>query len=158
MSFPLKVIYDCNIFVQALININGPGGACVRRALAKEVTLVLSEPLLAEIRQAPTKPTPARLGVTIPRTETLIENLLKVAAITRIVPEQFTYARDPDDAHYVNLALAAEATVIVSRDKDLLSLMESGRPEAAAFQVRFPFLRILDPVQFLKEPRMLERS
>jgi predicted nucleic acid-binding protein len=59
--------------------------------------------------------------------------------------------RDPDDAHYVNLALAADARLIVSRDRDLLDLMDSAKPEAAEFQSRFPALRILDPVGFLRE-------
>jgi putative PIN family toxin of toxin-antitoxin system len=154
-SSPPNVVYDCNVFVQALININGPGGACVRRALAKEVVLFLSEAVLAEIREAPTKPTPARLGVTVERTETLIENLLKVAVMTQVIPEQFTYSRDPDDAHYVNLALATESRLIVSRDKDLLSLMDQTRVEGRDFHARFPALRLLDPVEFLQE---LDRS
>ena len=46
------------------------------------------------------------------------------ATILEAFPELFAYARDPDDAHYVNLALAADAKLIVSRDKDLLDLMD----------------------------------
>ena len=49
------------------------------------------------------------------------------------------------------LAVAADAKLIVSRDKDLLDLMDSAKPEAADFQARFPLLRILDPVLFLRE-------
>lgn len=146
-----NVVYDCNVFVQALININGPGGACVRRALTKEVALFLSDPLLTELRRAPTKPTPARLGVTVERTETLIGNLLKVAVVMQAIPEQFIYSRDPDDAHYVNLALATESALIVSRDKDLLSLMDQTQANGKEFHARFPALRILDPVEFLRE-------
>ena len=66
-------------------------------------------------------------------------------------PEIFSYQRDPDDARYINLALAARATLVVSRDKDLLDLMDSTKPEAAEFQKHFPLLRILDPVGFLRE-------
>jgi len=36
-------------------------------------------------------------------------------------------------------------------DKDLLDLMDSTKPQAADFQDRFPLLRILDPVSFLRE-------
>jgi predicted nucleic acid-binding protein len=89
--------------------------------------------------------------VTVERTETLIENLLKVAVVSQTIPERFTYARDPDDGHYVNLALATGSNLIISRDKDLLSLMDPTRPEGKDFQVRFPALRILDPVTFLRE-------
>jgi predicted nucleic acid-binding protein len=35
------------------------------------------------------------------------------ATILEAFPELFAYARDPDDAHYVNLALAADAKLIV---------------------------------------------
>lgn len=150
-----RVVYDCNVFVQALINTNGPSGACVRHALEKNVSLFVSEPVLGEIREAPLKPTPARLGVTAERAETLIENLLKVAVVVRFIPERFTYSRDPDDAHYVNLALASDSKLVVSRDKDLLCLMDGARVEGADFQARFPGLRILDPVEFLRE---LDRS
>ncbi|MGD0140258.1 MAG: putative toxin-antitoxin system toxin component, PIN family [Tepidisphaeraceae bacterium] len=146
-----RAVYDCNIYVQALLNLNGPAGTCIRSALEDRVWLFVSEPLLSEIRDAPNKPTPARLGVTIERTETLIANILKVATVVAEVPVVFTYDRDPDDAHYVNLALAAEAKLIVSRDRDLLDLMDESRPEARIFQQRFPSLRILEPVQFLRE-------
>jgi uncharacterized protein len=66
-------------------------------------------------------------------------------------PVVFTYERDPDDAHYVNLALAANANLIVSRDRDLLDLADTTRPEAIEFRRQFPTLRILEPVQFLRE-------
>ncbi len=66
-------------------------------------------------------------------------------------PELFAYQRDPEDAHYVNLAVAADARLIVSRDKDLLDLMDLAKPEAADFQNRYPALRILSPVEFLRE-------
>lgn len=151
MSSTPRVVYDCNIFVQALINRSGPAGACVSRALARDVSLFLSEPVLAEIRDAPNKPTPARLGVTIEQVEALIDNLLKVAALVTNVPERFTYPRDPDDAHYVNLALVTHSRLIVSRDKDLLSLMDLAQPEGKDFRARFPDLRILNPVAFLRD-------
>lgn len=89
--------------------------------------------LLSEVRNAPNKATPARLGVTVDRIEKLLDNLLKVATVVSEVPAVFSYDRDPDDAHYVNLAVSAQATLIVSRDRDLLDLMDEHRPESAAF-------------------------
>ena len=58
----------------------------------------------------------------------------------------FTLDRDPKDEIYVNLAIEAGASYLVSRDKDLLDLMND--PD---FRSRFPGLTILDPVAFLKE-------
>jgi predicted nucleic acid-binding protein len=62
----------------------------------------------------------------------------------------FAYTRDPDDAHYVNLALAAGADVIVSRDRDLLDLVAANRPESVEFRRRFPALQILTPEEVLR--------
>ena len=66
-------------------------------------------------------------------------------------PEVFTCQRDPKDAQYVNLALAADAKLIVSRDRDLLDLMDLATRDGSAFHKRFPSLRIVDPVQFLQD-------
>ena len=73
-----------------------------------------------------------------------------VAVSVDSVPEQFAYERDPDDAHYVNLALAPEAEVLVSRDSDLLALADGTSAQGAEFRSRFPGLRISDPVAFLR--------
>ena len=148
---PLNVVYDCNVFIQALINKNGPAGACVRRVLAGEVHLFLSERVLEEVRAAPEKRTPARLGVTHERVGRFIENLLRVTTLLETIPVEFIYLRDPDDAHYVNLALVANAKLVVSRDKDLLALMDAANSDGRDFLTRFPRLRIVDPVQFLQE-------
>jgi predicted nucleic acid-binding protein len=48
---------------------------------------------------------------------------------------------------------AANAKLIVSRDKDLLSLMDLASPESRDFQARFHSLRIITPVQLLNEIR-----
>lgn len=65
------------------------------------------------------------------------------------VPQVFTYERDPDDAHYVDLAVAAKASLIVSRDKDLLALQDPTNPGAIIFQRRFPGISVLTPTELL---------
>lgn len=62
------------------------------------------------------------------------------------VPEVALLARDPKDEPYINLALAAGAAFLVSRDNDLLDLMTD--PE---FRGRFPGLQIVDPATLLRE-------
>lgn len=64
-----------------------------------------------------------------------------------------TLTRDPKDAMYLDLALAAGAEYVVSRDNDLLDLMTSPDPEPAAFRAAYPALRITDPVSFLRSLR-----
>jgi putative PIN family toxin of toxin-antitoxin system len=145
-----RVVYDCNIYVQSLININGPGGRCVRKAQSGDVGLFVTAFVLNEIRESHRK-IPAKYGVTSEQAEALAAGIATIATVIVQVPIVFAYRRDPDDAHYVNLAVAANADLIVSRDKDLLDLGNPSRPESIEFHSRFPSLRILEPVQFLRE-------
>jgi predicted nucleic acid-binding protein len=50
----------------------------------------------------------------------------------------------------LNLAIEVEADYLVSRDNDLLDLMNWELEEGRAFQQRFHFLKIVTPVEFLK--------
>ncbi len=58
---------------------------------------------------------------------------------------------DRDDSEYVNLAIVADAKLIVSRDKHLLGLNDAAKPWAREFQERFPDIRVMEPAEFLIE-------
>ena len=60
-------------------------------------------------------------------------------------------ARDPKDEPYVDLAAATRARYLVTRDKDLLDLMDD-----AAFRQQFPGLTVIDPATLLRELAMEE--
>jgi predicted nucleic acid-binding protein len=81
----------------------------------------------------------------------LLINLPKAATLMPVVPEVWTYERDPDDAHYVNLALASHSRLIVSRDKDLLDLMAGVTSESIALLRHHPDFSVLTPNDFLTE-------
>jgi predicted nucleic acid-binding protein len=51
---------------------------------------------------------------------------------------------------YINLAIVANATHLVSRDQDLLDLMTS-TDVARQFRSRYPFLRIMKAADFIAE-------
>ncbi|HEY8746916.1 MAG TPA: putative toxin-antitoxin system toxin component, PIN family [Tepidisphaeraceae bacterium] len=147
-----RVVFDCNTFLQALGSPNGPAGQCVQLAIDGRINLFVSPSVLEELRDVTGRPKVIeKLHLVAARVEGLFEAIEIAATLLDGFPEVFTYPRDPDDAHYINLALAADAKLIVSRDKDLLDLMDSTKPEAVEFQKRFPSLRILDPVGFLHE-------
>ncbi len=61
---------------------------------------------------------------------------------TRIdpVPTRFSFSRDSKDEPYLNLAIAAGAQYLVTRDKDLLDLMTEAA-EGIDFRARFPDLK-----------------
>ena len=68
--------------------------------------------------------------------------LSEMASLMDEVPHVFEFARDPQDAHYVDLAVAANAKLIVSRDKDLLSLRDATTTDGREFLNRFPMILI----------------
>ncbi len=152
MTSAVRVVFDCNILLQGLASPGGPAGQCVQLALDGEIELFLSLTVLDELRDVASRPKVVRqLQLTPDRAEEFIEAVEVAATVLADFAETFSYDRDPDDAHYVNLAAASSASVIVSRDKDLLDLMDNARPEAVDFHKRFQLLRILDPVAFLIE-------
>jgi len=57
------------------------------------------------------------------------------------VPQRYTHPVDPKDSAYINLALATDSELVVSRDRHLLSLMDGTTPEGCSFQRRFPQTR-----------------
>jgi putative PIN family toxin of toxin-antitoxin system len=79
-----------------------------------------------------------------------LERLGRVAEHVRDVPNKFRYSRDQDDEVYINLAIAADAALIVSYDKDLLDLMKGHTTECKEFRQRFRPLRIVEPFELLK--------
>jgi predicted nucleic acid-binding protein len=65
-------------------------------------------------------------------------------------PTYLIYSRDPDDEPVINLAIHVKATYLVTRDRDLLDLMDLTRPEGKEFRERYPGLQVLDPVAFVR--------
>ena len=65
------------------------------------------------------------------------------------VPRLFVYERDPKDEPYINLAIAAGARHLVSRDADILDFASSASQDGARLRSHAPELQILDPVSFL---------
>src|SRR5207244_6948032 len=133
----------------------------VQLALQSRILLIISPVVLTELREALRRPKLMRkLKLRSEQTEQYLGALERSGWLLQGFPETFAYARDPDDAHYINLAIAADAKLIVSRDKDLLDLMDQRKPDGLNFHRQFPALRILDPVSFLNElaPRAERRG
>ena len=67
------------------------------------------------------------------------------------MPKEFSYPRDEDDEPYINLAIAAGAGFIISRDRDLLDLMTGHADKCKEFRQRFrPLKVVVEPGEFLK--------
>lgn len=115
--------------------------------------LVVSEPVFSEVREVLERPElkPRRQGRLTPRmVEDILTWILEHATFIREVPERFHYDRDPDDEPYLNLAIAAGAVYLVSRDKDLLDLQDPASAPGQELRQDFPQLSILSPIEFLR--------
>lgn len=148
---PSRVVFDCNIFVQALINSIGPAGGCVQAVADGRAILIWSSSIIDEVRRTTAHPKlRARYKhLNDHAVNELLERVARVAVLMDGAPDVFIYPRDPTDAQYVNLAVYASAALIVSRDLDLLDLMTSAEPDCAKFRNQFPELRVLTPPVFL---------
>ena len=132
----MRVVCDTNVFVSALVF-----GGKPRRFLEfarKEFLLVVSEPLLQELRRILT----SKFGWTEERVLPVVREIARFAE--SVAPAiDVRVCRDPDDDRILEAAIAGKADIIVSGDADLLSLKT------------FRGVEILSVVDFLAR---LERS
>jgi putative PIN family toxin of toxin-antitoxin system len=150
MSSSLSAVFDCNVFLQTIFSNKGASHACWKKVLAGEVTLFVTPYMLAEIRALPEHPKLRRFkGFTAERVERFIEELLDIAQLIDDPPQTFHYARDPDDVHYVDVAVATHSMLVVSNDKDLLDLMNDSNPDGRQLRQQHRDFTVLTPPQFL---------
>jgi putative PIN family toxin of toxin-antitoxin system len=145
-----RVVFDCNVYFQALTSPRGPAARLVDFALNGDISLFVSKYTLDELADVAARPQlVAKYGLEEAVVAKFISNLRSAATCINSVRHIFDFPRDPDDAHYVDLAVAADAKLIVSRDKDLLSLRDTATAEGNDFVARFPSLEILTPPEAL---------
>lgn len=147
------VVYDCMVLLQAAGSPHGPAGRCWVVVAAGAVRLCVSTLTLAEFADVVDRPFVRKKFRTLTdaRVAQFRAELTLSALVIDPVPEAFTLTltRDPRDSKYLNLAIAAGAKLVVSRDDDLLDLMTGADPDAVAFRTGWPAIAILDPVSFL---------
>ena len=145
-----RVVFDCNVYLQALLSPSGPAGKCVEAAAQGKVIASITDQITNEIRGvALRKKIVQKFQLTKSHVEEFLEHILGYLELATNVPHVFDYERDPDDEHYVDLAVATSSTLIVSRDKDLLDLQDGTNPDGVRFKKRFPGIDILTPSEFL---------
>ena len=142
-----RAVFDCMVFLQAAARPDGPAGACLRQVEEGKVILCISPPIMAEVRDVLSRPKTQKKFplLTTESVEEFVKNVESKAVAIDEVPKAVTFERDLKDEPYLNLAIATGSQYLVSRDKDLLDLMNDKE-----HCERFPALTILDPVAFLQ--------
>lgn len=146
----IEAVFDTNVFLQAAANENGPSHLCWKFVEERKVLVFITESILAEIEDVLTRPKVQRQ---LPRltSEHVSEMISAFRTYCPVVTEPeaaFQYWRDKDDAKFIDLADAMEASHIVTRDRDLLDLMDDSE-----FCTKFSELKIVTPVGFLEVVR-----
>lgn len=115
----MKVVFDTNILVAALVFPGGRGEEALRRILEEQDDLLLSKPILDEL-----------LGVLARKFARDAEELARVAVFlgglgTVVKPvRRLRVLADAPDNRILECALAGEANAIVTGDRAMLALGE----------------------------------
>jgi putative PIN family toxin of toxin-antitoxin system len=147
-----RVVFDCNVLLQAAARERSVAAKCLNLAESGLIQLCVSREVLAETEDVLNRP---EIRAHFPDLSdeivgAFLKRLQHLSVLVRLVPKEFSYPRDEDDEPYINLAVAAGADFIISRDKDLLDLMTGHTNECKEFRQRFRSLRVVEPAQFLK--------
>jgi putative PIN family toxin of toxin-antitoxin system len=136
----MTVVIDTNVFVSASASLTGSARSCFFLLARRRFRLVVTREILAEYET-----TAERLSRRPGKHEgmawrPLFRWVSDKALLVEAVPLGKQRSRDADDDIFLACALAGQANVIVSHDKDLLALekpfgVEIMRP--AAFVARF---------------------
>ena len=147
-----RVVFDCMIFLQAVMSEKSITFKLFELMEENAFTLFVSNETLAEVKNVLSRPyiRTKNPQITDETVQTFLNRVLSKANLTNKIPKHFQYSRDPKDEKYINLAVAAEAQYIVSRDNDLLDLMTDFDVESKAFRQKFRRLKVVEPVEFLR--------
>jgi putative PIN family toxin of toxin-antitoxin system len=112
-----KVVFDTNILISAHFW-KGPPYRCLLAAEARLVVLILSDPIVAELREKLT----VKFALSAAQVDGIVDQLIAHAERVRVQGRSGWVPQDPDDDKFVDAALSSGATIIVSGDRHLLGL------------------------------------
>jgi putative PIN family toxin of toxin-antitoxin system len=147
-----RVVFDCNVLLQAAAREKSVAAKCLNLAESGLIKICVSREVLAEVEDVLNRP---EIRAHFPDLSdeivgAFLKRLQNLSELVRSVPNKFNYPRDEDDEPYINLAVAAGANFIISRDRDLLDLMTGHANECKEFRQRFRPLRVIEPTELLR--------
>jgi putative PIN family toxin of toxin-antitoxin system len=135
-----KVIFDTNILISAHFW-KGPPYRCLLAAEARLVALVLSDPIVSELREKLT----AKFALSAAEVEAIVNHLSTHAEHVHVEGRSGWVPQDPDDDKFIDAALSSNATIIVSGDRHLLALGTVERVEILAARQFLERLAAMSP-------------
>lgn len=120
----MRVVLDTNVIVSATLSPSGVTGQILARVRQREdVTLVTSEPLLAELTRVLSYPKLQVLHqLTASQISEAVRGLRSQAHVARDLPDIDVVSDDPDDNMVIACAVAGSVDMIVSGDRHLLGV------------------------------------
>ncbi|CAB48962.1 putative toxin-antitoxin system toxin component, PIN family [Pyrococcus abyssi] len=140
----MKLVMDTNVVLAALIRPEGLGGLLISLLDKQHFTNYTSPEALEELQaKIALLAEEGKLNNAWPR---VLANFLYGTEIVE-PREKFNICHDEDDNKWLDIAYAAKAYVILTWDKDLLSLRGLNK----TLRLKDHIVRILKPVEFIKE-------
>jgi len=147
----VTAVYDCMVLLQALSKPDRTSGNCFRAVIDGRVRLAVSNATLLEVEDVVNRPDLRErvFKVTDAQVRSFLDLLVRVSVLVADVPMVCRLPGDRKDEKHLNLAIAAHAEFIVTRDNLLLGLMTAENPDAFAFRAAHPTIETLLPETFL---------
>jgi putative PIN family toxin of toxin-antitoxin system len=147
-----RLVLDTNVVLRGLTNLSSPSGRVLAACEQRSAVVVLSRAVLAEYRAVLNDPDILRRfqHLSPHKTEIVLRRLMYVGDLVRGVGRRFEFPRDPKDAKIIQLAIAGEASHIITVDDDLLSLKHGRDRASRQFRLRLPHVEVLQPHEYVE--------
>lgn len=153
-DLPIRAVIDTVVLLQAMISNRGPSAAIMDALRGGQFIALFSDATRAELLDVSHRP---KIRARFPQiTDQRVAALLDVLARHSIhIPspsKAFSLTRDPKDEPLIDVAVNGVAGFLVTwNERHLTYLMRGDTSEGRDFLVRFPYLKIVSPVDFLNK-------
>ena len=131
----MRIVFDTNVLISAMLNPRGTPGAILALILAGEVVVLYDDRILAEYRDVLARP-----KLRIPPAEAeLVLGFFEAEGVLTSAPPLPIDLPDPDDLPFLEVAVASRADALVTGNKRHFSTGEGTSPAL-----------ILSPAEFLE--------
>ena len=143
----ISAVFDTNTLLQGILSANGPAGQCIKFVDDGRIQLYFSQKTFEELQDVISRPLLRKKFPVLSskRAEIIIRTAAENSIFISAPPNIFSLERDKDDEKFIDLAVAAQADHVVTRDRDLLDLIET-----RDFRDLYPKLEIITPVGLLE--------